>query len=124
EAGACKIELWLVDPQNGPQTQLAQTAQGYRNTPADRKALASRYSQAPRYFGQIADNLRRGLAHDLVSSRANVTRVIEQLDSLVSLPAASSPFLPANGGEEVEPVLASAVKPALIRFRDFLREEV
>ena len=91
EAGACSMELWLVDPQNGPQTQLAQTAQGYRDTAADRKALASRLSQAPRYFGQIADNLRKGLAHDLVASRANVTRVIEQLESLIALPAASTP---------------------------------
>jgi len=124
EAGACRMELWLVDPQNGPQTQLAQTAQGYRDTAADRKALASRLSQAPRYFGQIADNLRKGLAHDLVASRANVTRVIEQLESLIALPAASSPFLPEKGREEVEPVLGSAVVPALTRFRDFLRAEI
>jgi uncharacterized protein (DUF885 family) len=124
EAAACKIELWLVDPQNGPQTQLAQTAQGYRNTPADRKALANRLSQAPRYFAQVAGNLRGGLAQGLVSPRANVVRVIEQLDSLLSLPRAESPFLPPEGREEVEPVLASAALPALTGFRDFLREEI
>src|SRR4051812_19189519 len=69
ESAVCKIELWLVDAQNGPQTQLAQTAQGYRNTAADRKALAARLSQAPRYFAQIATSLRSGLAQGLVSPR-------------------------------------------------------
>jgi hypothetical protein len=108
EAGVCKMELWLVDAQNGPQTQLAQTAQGYR----DPKALAARLSQATRYFAQVADNLRRGLAQGLVSPRANVTRVIEQLDSLIA--AAPSPF-----GHD-----ASAVLPALATSRDFLREEI
>jgi uncharacterized protein (DUF885 family) len=104
----CKMELWLVDAQNGPQTQLAQTAQGYR----DPKALAARLLQAPRYFAQISDNLRRGLAQGLASSRANVTRVIEQLDSLLT--ATPSPF-----GADASPVL-----PALASFRDFLREEI
>ena len=108
EASICKMELWLVDAQNGPQTQLAQTAEGYR----DRKALAARLSQATRYFAQIADNLRRGLAQGLVSPRANVTRVIEQLDSLIA--AAPSPF-----GADVSTVL-----PALSTFRDFLRDEI
>ncbi|MFL5276330.1 MAG: DUF885 domain-containing protein [Myxococcales bacterium] len=104
----CKMELWLVDAQNGPQTQLAQTAQGYR----DPKALQARLSQAPGYFAQIADNLRRGLAQGLVSSRANVMRVIDQLDSLLN--AAPSPFGPD----------ASAVLPALATFRDFLHDEI
>jgi uncharacterized protein (DUF885 family) len=90
EQEACKMELWLVDPQNGPQTQLAQTAQGYPKDAS--KGLRSRLSQSSRYFTQIANNLRRGLEQGLVSSRANVVRAIEQLDSLIAIPPAQSPF--------------------------------
>ena len=120
EQDACKMELWLVDPQNGPQTQLAQTAQGYAKDGS--KALATRLSQSSRYFTQIADDLRRGLGQGLVAARANVVRTIEQLDSLTSIPPGQSPFV--DGRAEVEPVVAKSVVPALTAFRDFLRSEV
>ena len=94
-AEACQIDLWLVDPQNGPQTQLAQAAlEG---------ASPRRLAQSGRYFDQVIANLRTGLSRNLTASRANVQRVIEQLADMQARP----------------PVL-----DGVQRFHDFLEREV
>ena len=115
------MDLWLVDPQNGPQVQLAQTALSFDRAQAG--TLAKRYAQGGRFFDQIIANLRAGLAARLVSPRANVVRVIAQLDELLGSDAAHSP-LRGPGGPLVEQELLRSVLPGAQRLRDFLRDEL
>ena len=129
-AEACRSELWQADPQNGPQTQFAQAALYARaDTPEGARAHAARLSQASRYFHQLVENLRSGLAVGLVAPRANVVRMVEQLDGLIAAGVDRSPLLPeVKSGKAalaaVRRAIVDSVLPGARELRDFLRDEL
>src|SRR5918912_378793 len=92
---ACNAPVWVVDQMDGPQVMLASTATHYSLDTAKAAAdLATRYSQAERYFDQLIANLRRGLVQDRTAPRMSVERVIASLDDLLRKDADHSVLLP------------------------------
>jgi prolyl oligopeptidase len=135
---ACRTDAWLVDAQGGPQVQLAQAAMyAALETPKGAADLAARYAQAGRYFGQSIGGLRAGLQSGITAPRADVVRVIEQLDAMIALGPDAEPLLPpeprfaklpeAQRGPAraaVRKQIAEQVLPALQSLRGFLSGEL
>jgi uncharacterized protein (DUF885 family) len=127
----CRHELWGVNQMNGWQLTYTQLA---RLQPVGTQELRDqalrRFALLPDFIDQEIENLRKGLARDYSSPKAAVRRVIDQLDGLLEIPAADSPFAsPARREEHVEfkqefiTLVAERILPAVQRYRDFLRDE-
>ena len=127
----CRFELWRVSQMlNGWPVAFADMAQAQPvGTPELRAQALARFARLPAYVdGQIAA-LRGGLDAGFSAPRLVVDLVVGQLDAL-SAAAEASPFAsPAQRDDDAafrERFLAlerDAVRPALIRFRDFLANE-
>jgi len=130
EVRVCAYSAWAVSQMSGWQLDYAQLAslQPVGDTDLRDQALA-RWSQFPGFIDQEIDNLRAGLKAGYSSPKAAVRRVIDQLEGLLALPAAESPFAsPAQRDEDegfsaafVE-LVANGINPALQRYRDFLAD--
>jgi uncharacterized protein (DUF885 family) len=136
----CHLEEWVVDPRDGPPVAyLDLAALQPVKTAADRAALLARWSAMSRALDQRIANLRRGLAAGKTSARSEVERVVRQLDELLAQPdekwpLAAPPQRVPDGtwsAEErrrfqvdLEGVIASSLRPALIRYRDLLRDYI
>jgi uncharacterized protein (DUF885 family) len=136
---ACELDDWTVDAREGPQV-------GYLRLPelqpvktvAEGKTLATRWRKIGPAIDQESANLRRGLAAGKVSTRAEVTRVLGQLDELLAKPDAGWPLSapakaphddwPASEREAfataVERAVTDGIRPAFQRYRDLLRGEI
>jgi uncharacterized protein (DUF885 family) len=75
-------------------------------------------------------NLREGLRQGYSAPRVNVRRVIQQMEELVAMPPAQSPFASPMQRDsnpefrrEFEQVMANDLYPAVRRYRDFLVNE-
>ena len=136
----CQSWLWSVDQLAGPQVALAELPR-YHIVDNEKRGrdLIARYRAFPEYYESHMANLQRGLAQGLVAARINVERVLEQLDTQLAMPIEQTPYVSAvhrsmAERELTEPylgfekqlvaVVASAVIPALQRYRDFLQRTV
>jgi uncharacterized protein (DUF885 family) len=127
----CRNELWPVNQMTGWQTSLPilASAQPVGTEDLRRQALA-RWSQAPRYLDNEIADLREGMRLGYTTPKHNVELVIDQLDGLLALPVAESPFFspaqrdgdPAFRKAWTE-MLETGVYPAARRYREFLKTE-
>lgn len=128
---ACRMELWNVSPTwTGWQSELALLAGSQPvGTPAGHEAAHRRFAELPRYLDQEVANLREGIRRGYSAPAGNVTAVIRQMDALLAAPVADSPFVTmapdtaAAFGEQMRQLEAAAIRPAIRRYRDFLRDE-
>ncbi len=139
EYASCLLEEWTVDPLNGPQVEL-QNVESYQpvRSVEEARAMVKRWRAMGPYLDEHMANLRRGKEKGMVGVRICVEKALEEIDDLMSKPVAEWPLLrPASEehpdwseGElsEFRQGLAAAVsesvRPALGRYRDFLRSEV
>ncbi len=131
ELRVCAYPAWAVSQMSGWQLDYAQLAdlQPVGSEDLRDQALA-RWSRMPAFIDQERENLRAGLAAGYSSPQAAVRRVIAQLDGLLSLTPADSPFAsPAQRDEDagfsaafVE-LVASGINPAIQRYRDYLQQD-
>lgn len=131
QARICRFELWSVRQLGGFQVQLADLAQSQPTGTPDLRAQAlARFGKMPRYVATQIANLREGLRLGYAQNEGNVRQVIEQLDRLTTGgPEASPLFAPA--ASDPDPAFRASwralvereLTPALVRFRDFLRDE-
>jgi uncharacterized protein (DUF885 family) len=136
---SCGLEEWAVDAREGPQVvylRLPELQPVHRI--AEGRALATRWGKIGEAIDQETANLRRGLAAGKVTTRAEVGRVLGQLDELLAKPDAEWPLhAPATAlhldwspteramlATEVEDAIARGIRPAFTRYRDFLAREV
>lgn len=128
----CHNELWAgVNQMFGWQVSLPRLAQVQPVGTDDLRAqaIARWHALAPVIDNETA-NLREGLRQGYTAPRVNVQRVIQQMDELIAMPAAQSPFAspmqrdsaPAFR-QEFEGVMTSEIYPAMRRYRDFLVNE-
>ena len=132
-AAVCRAELWTVSQMlNGWQVRFATLAQAQPvGSEALRAQALARFEALPGYVADQEANLREGLRLGYRPWRGNVVLALEQLEALVALPPAESPFA-SPGRRDGDPAFAArfeslvrdAIKPALARHRDFLREVV
>ena len=126
----CRNELWPVNALSGWQAGAAQLAGAQPvGTPEARADALARWALLPRNLDNEVANLREGLRLGYSAPRSIVRAVLEQLDSLVATPVEVWPFhSPADRDSDAEFVrawrelLTAQVKPAVVRYRDFLRD--
>jgi len=127
----CRAELWPLNQQLGLQILLPLLAQLQPvGDDSSRAHALTRWRAMPRYIDTEIESLREGLRQGYTLPRGNVEAIVEQLDALLKLPAAESPFASlaqrdqAPGfAEAVREVVANHITPALTRYRDFLRAD-
>lgn len=127
----CRMELWNVSPTwTGWPSQLAQLANLQPvETEALRQSALSRYSEVPRYLDTEIGNLREGIRLGYTAPRNNARAVLEQINALLDSPISESPFVQMATDEmpefrsELETLVASEIRPAVTRYRDFIRDE-
>jgi uncharacterized protein (DUF885 family) len=128
---ACRTELWNVSPTwTGWQSEMALLANSQPvGTPARNEAAYRRFAELPRYLDQEIANLREGLRIGHSAPKGNVRAVIKQMDALLAAPVAESPFVamaPDTAREfraRMEALERERIRPAIQRYRDFLRDE-
>lgn len=127
----CRAERWNVSQMGGWHVGFASTAlaQPVETTELRVQALA-RYAKVPAYADAQIEALRAGLAEGRTAPRRVVDLVLGQLDALIEAPPETDPFAsPAQRADDPafrEAFLAGVegdVKPALRRYRDFLRAD-
>jgi uncharacterized protein (DUF885 family) len=127
----CQTELWsLSDTFSGWQQNLADWAAAQPvGTPEARLWALARWRELPRFVDTEIVNLREGIRRGLTAPRSTVRQVIVQVDGLRA-PSADSPLLePARRdgdaafGSALGKIVAEDVRPALVRYRDFLERE-
>ncbi|MGH7553262.1 MAG: DUF885 domain-containing protein [Longimicrobiales bacterium] len=127
----CRMELWNVSPTwTGWQAEMALLANSQPvGTDAQNQAAIRRFSELPRYLDQEIANLREGLRLGYSEPKHNVQSVIDQMDALLSAPIDDSPFVAmasdsiASFRAEMRRLESDALRPAITRYRDFLRDE-
>lgn len=128
----CRNELWAgVNQMFGWQVSLPRLAQIQPVGSDDLRAQAlTRWRGLAKVIDTETANLREGLRLGYTAPRVNVQRVVQQMEELVAMPPAQSPFAspmqrdstPAFR-QEFEQVMANEVYPAMRRYRDFLVNE-
>lgn len=127
----CHNPWWAVSQMNGWQliyTQLA--ALQPVNTLQFRQQAMIRWHKLPAFIDQEVVNLQTGLAAGYSAPQSVVNRVIAQLDGILAIPAADSPFAsPAQRDTDAKfqaafiAVVADEILPATQRYRDFLAND-
>jgi len=135
---ACGLEDWAVDAREGPQVVYLRLPELQPvKTIAEGRALVARWGKIAGAVDQETANLRLGLAAGKVSTRAEVTRVLGQLDELLGKPDRAWPLrAPADAAHADWPADERAayvaaidgaiarIRPAFARYRDLLRREL
>jgi uncharacterized protein (DUF885 family) len=136
---SCELDDWVVDAREGPQVEYLRLPDLQPvHTVAEGRALAARWQKIGAAIDQESANLRRGLALGKVSTRAEIARVLGQLDELLAKPDGDWPLrAPAAAPHadwppgardafvaNVDEAIAHGIRPAFARYRDLLRGEL
>lgn len=127
----CRTELWAVNQMNGWQLSYAQLAELQPvGNPRLRQQALLRWRKLPAWIEQEILNLGAGLEAGYSSPQAVVKRVIDQLDRVLAIPAAESPFAsPARRDQDEEfgrqfvTLVGEEILPAVRHYRDYLVNE-
>lgn len=131
DARVCRREGWSVSHMNGWLASLVEAAQAQPVSSAEERAQAvARWSALGRFVDNDIANLRTGLANGYSAPKSVVDRVLKQVDGMIDGKADDLPFYsPATRTDDaafktrLREVMTADVRPALIRYRDFLRDE-
>jgi uncharacterized protein (DUF885 family) len=128
----CHNEYWAgVNQMLGWQVGLPRLAQIQPVGTDELRAQAlTRWRGLPRTIDTEIANLREGLRLGYSAPRVNVQRVIQQMEELVAMAPAQSPFASPMQRDSTpafrqafEQVMANELYPAIRRYRDFLVNE-
>jgi len=137
----CDLESWNLGPNSGPQTWFFGIPSYHLLTddPQSGRDMVLRWRGLAPYVRQHQANLEGGLTQGKVAPGAMVERVLEQLDeletrpveewTLLSTPLAAVPEVWPEGyretfGRDLEAVVTEGLRPALLEYREFLRDKV
>ena len=124
-----------ADPIFGPQADLALVA-GMLGVPdaGVAEAILTKGAAIGRYFGELAERQREGVASGRVSPEFAVRETVKQIDEALAVPPAQDPLIAAiklPTGVDVDgwrarfaDVIANAIRPGMATYRDVLRDEV
>jgi uncharacterized protein (DUF885 family) len=98
------------------------------------EALVDKFRGLGRYYRELAERHREGIANGRLPAAFAVAETVAQLDSMLSKPVADDPLLvttPPPGGLDVDAwkaqlrrAVESEVRPGMYAYRDVLRDEV
>jgi uncharacterized protein (DUF885 family) len=133
------IEVWAVDPLDGPQVQLLNIP-AYQPVASREQgdALVARWQAMGPWIDAHTTASRDALANGIAAPAALVRSVVAELDDLLARPVGDWPLLdpgrnapddwPASQREayagQVESAVVDGVRPALVRYRAFLVDEL
>jgi len=139
----CKSHEWVIESGGGSVLgELSYLVESHTVTkPQDAENLIKRLEQGSKLVDDTIANLKLGLADGRVSSAEKVRRVIEQLDAELDKPvdgwamatpkwtAAPDPDPWPEGTRDrlnsrLRDVVQQQIVPAVVRLRDFLRDEL
>ena len=124
-----------ADPIFGPQVELPMVL-GMLALPDQgvAEAMVEKLRRAGRFYGELAERQREGLASGRVSALFAVRDTVAQLDGLLAGPVADDPLLrntaPPAGLDaddwrsRLRDAVESEVRPGMAAYRDVLRDEV
>ena len=124
----CRQENWNVNQMDGWHLTYSQIA-GLQpvDTELERAEALTRWSQFADFADQELANLKSGLEQGFSSPKSVVRRVVEQLDGVINLPLADSPFnSPGTRSDDevfaaaMQALVSDSINPALQRYRDYL----
>lgn len=130
-----RLKEHAADPIFGPQAELALVV-GMLGvpTPEIAEAMIEKGASIGRFFGELAERQREGVASGRVSPAFAVAGTIRQIDEALARPAESDPLLEAvklPAGVDAEAwqarfarVIREKVRPGMAAYRDVLRDEV
>ena len=135
----CHFEEWVVDPLGGPQVEFMNLPDYTTiDTPQDAANFVKRCRAMGRQLDDRIANLKTGLGKGKTASRDAVLKVIDQLDHLIDSPAESlavwkpateprrgwSPAEREGFGRDLRAAIEAGLRPALVRYRDLLKNQV
>jgi uncharacterized protein (DUF885 family) len=126
----CRQALWNVNQMGGWHSAYAQIAMLQPvDTPELREQALARWSKLPAFIDQEIANLEAGIERGFSAPKTVTRRVVDQVDGLVALPLERSPFysMAARADDEafgaaLAELVENRINPALVRYRDYLRE--
>jgi uncharacterized protein (DUF885 family) len=127
----CRQESWNVSQMGGWHLNYTQVAQLQPvETETQRAEALTRWGNFPAFADQELENLKAGLKDGYSSPKTIVNRVIDQIDGLLNLPVADSPYNSpgARSDDEafaiaMQSLVEESINPALRRYRDYLADE-
>lgn len=126
---ACRTELWNVSPTwTGWQAALPQLA-GLQSVdkPEAQQDFLARWSEVPKYLDDEIANLTEGLRLGYSAPKNNVRSVIGQVEAMLAVPVRQSAFVQvakpdaAAFRKQLEDMERWKIRPAIVRYRDFLK---
>lgn len=127
----CRRELWGINQLQGWHLLYLQIAEAQPVENAEHRAQAlTRWSRLPRFIDTEMQNLRMGLDQGYSAAKANVKRVLTQVDGYLALPTQKDPFYAIAAGtsdpkfeKAFKQLVERRIKPAVARYRAFLADE-
>ena len=126
----CEFWQWDVSPRNNAWVHLSYVPQAHRITDAkNAEDLIARYQAMPAYLDTEVADLKAGIAQGRVANKDSVALVVQQLDEVLADPVDDWALFDLNVEDgafedELHRVVAKQVQPALVRYSDFLRDDV
>ncbi len=129
----CRMELWNVSPTwTGWQAELPVIAgMQATGTAVDQGWAVARFSEVPKYLDDEIANLRMGIRLGYTAPKGNVQSVMAQVEAMLEAPVGDSPFVQmapkdkkelADFRKQLEELEQTKIRPAIQRYRDFLRD--
>ncbi len=127
----CRQESWNVNQMGGWHLNYTQVAQLQPvETETQRAEALTRWGNFPAFADQELENLKAGLKDGYSSPKTIVKRVIDQIDGLLNLPVAESPYnSPGTRSDDeafaatMQSLVEESINPAMRRYRDYLADE-
>ncbi len=133
----CRLPEFLVDPMLGPQMDIVTSIPQLSAPDADVAArFVAKAGDTARYFDEAVDRLRDGVAAGRTPVRVLVEKTLGQLDAMIDAPLEDDPFLriglpdamddaaKERWREDMARQVREVVRPALVRYRDYVRDAV
>jgi uncharacterized protein (DUF885 family) len=136
---SCDLDDWVVDPLQGIQVELM-NVESYQpvQIPQEGRAMVKRWRAMGEYLDQHVANLRLGVSERRVAVRAAVEKVIDELNDILAKPDSEWALLrplAANHDrwtederlefkEGLENAVKESVRPAFVKYLQFLRTEL
>jgi len=139
DEGVCRFHAWSISPRFNALVEVYDLPEAHPvRTAADARSLLARYEAAPTWIASEAARLERGAREGMVAPAETLRRTLAQADAALARPLEDSPLLaplsrttPGLSPEErvawersMRAVVAARIRPALVAWRDQLREGV
>ena len=137
---SCHLERWNVDPRGGPQSEFMNLPDfTVIKSPEDAAHYVTRCRGMGLYMSNHIANLASGLTGGLVANQEAVTKTLEQIDQLLAEKkpekwAIARPAQDAHAdwsaddrarfSKELLDCVTEVVRPALVRYRAFLKDTI